>query len=169
LTHLHDAAFHASIFHIGLISASQQARLKGFAPWTVMASQYPQKRILVVDDNRDAADLTAQLLELHGHTTFVAYGGREGIQAAIHFVPEVVLLDLGMPEVDGFAVAVTLRALSEIRQPVLIAYTAWNSAEIRRRTQAEGFDVHMVKPAKFEDILVAVATTQRLTSRGHER
>lgn len=126
-----------------------------------MASQFPPKRILVVDDNRDAADLTAQLLELHGHVAVAVYGGRQGIQAAVDFAPDVVLLDLGMPEVDGFAVANALRRMPALQQPALIAYTAWNDAETRQRTRAEGFDQHMVKPAKFEDILAMVAATQR--------
>jgi CheY-like chemotaxis protein len=117
------------------------------------------KRILVVDDNRDAADLTAEMLDLYGHTTAVAYGGREGIAAAVSFDPDVILLDLGMPEVDGFAVASTLRQMSAMRQPALIAYTAWDDVQTRQRTQAGGFDEHMVKPAKFEDILTMVATT----------
>ncbi|WP_202427472.1 response regulator [Duganella margarita] len=127
------------------------------------ASLPAAKRVLVVDDNRDAADLTAQMLDLYGHTTAVAYGGREGIEAAVRFAPDVILLDLGMPEVDGFAVASTLRQMSAMRQPALIAYTAWNDVQTRQRTQAGGFDDHMVKPAKFEDILALVATTTHLT------
>jgi CheY-like chemotaxis protein len=126
-----------------------------------MASQFSPKRILVVDDNRDAADLTAELLELHGHITAAAYGGKEGIQAAIDFDPDVVLLDLGMAEVDGFAVASTLRQMPQFRQPVLIAYTAWNDAETRQRTQAHGFDQHIVKPAKLESILAMVESVSR--------
>lgn len=126
-----------------------------------MASQFVPKRILVVDDNRDAADLTAELLGLHGHITVAAYGGKQGIRAAIAFVPDVVLLDLGMPEVDGFAVASALRQTPTLQQPTLIAYTAWNDAQTRQRVLDAGFDQHMVKPAKFEDVLIMVGTTQR--------
>jgi CheY-like chemotaxis protein len=126
-----------------------------------MGSQFSPKRILVVDDNRDAADLTAELLELHGHITAAAYGGKEGIQAAIDFDPDMVLLDLGMPEVDGYAVARTLRHMPQFRQPVLIAYTAWNDAETRQRTKAHGFDQHMVKPANLESILAMVESAHR--------
>lgn len=128
-----------------------------------MASQFVPKRILVVDDNRDAADLTAELLGLYGHTTVVAYGGKQGIRAAIAFVPDVVLLDLGMPEVDGFAVASALRQTPTLQQPTLIAYTAWNDAQTRQRVRDAGFDQHMVKPAKFEDILIMVASAERQT------
>lgn len=126
-----------------------------------MASQFSPKRVLVVDDNRDAADLTAELLGLHGHIAIVAYGGKQGIQVAIDFGPDVVLLDLGMPEVDGFAVALALRQMKALRQPALIAYTAWNDSEIRQRTHAGGFDQHIAKPAKFEAILAMVGTVQR--------
>lgn len=126
-----------------------------------MASQFIPKRILVVDDNRDAADLTAELLGLNGHIAVVAYGGQEGIRAAIAFAPHVVLLDLGMPEVDGFAVASALRQIPTLQQPTLIAYTAWNDPQTRQRTRDAGFDHHVVKPAKFEDMLIMVATAQR--------
>lgn len=128
-----------------------------------MASQYPPKRILVVDDNRDAADLTAQLLELHGHVTAAAYGGSEGIEVAIKFVPDVVLLDLGMPAVDGFAVAAAIRRIPSLEQSVLVAYTAWNDTATRNRALASGFDSHVVKPANLELILEMVDSTRRGT------
>lgn len=123
-----------------------------------MAYQFVPKRILVVDDNCDAADLTAQLLALHGHIAFVAYGGKQGIEAAIDFIPDVVLLDLGMPEVDGFAVAIALRQMPALQQPSLIAYTAWSDARTLQRTRSVGFDQHMIKPAKVEDILAMVSS-----------
>lgn len=126
-----------------------------------MASQYPPKRVLVVDDNRDAADLTAQLLQLHGHVTAAAYSGSEGIQAAIEFVPDVVLLDLGMPAVDGFAVAAAIRQIRSLDQSVLVAYTAWNDTATRNRVFASGFDSHVVKPANLELILKMVNATRR--------
>ncbi|MRX07152.1 response regulator [Pseudoduganella sp. FT25W] len=126
-----------------------------------MASQYPPKRVLIVDDNRDAADLTAELLGLHGHVTATAYGGREGINRAVEFVPDVVLLDLGMPVVDGFAVAIALRQIRALDRAVLVAYTAWNDTATRNRTIASGFDSHVVKPAKLEMILDMVDRTRR--------
>lgn len=126
-----------------------------------MASHSPSKRILVVDDNQDAADMTAELLEMYGHTTSIAYGGHEGIRAAVEFVPDVVLLDLGMPVVDGFSVASTLRQMPPLDQAVLIAYTAWNDSKTRAKALACGFDMHIVKPAKIVDILSMVANAQR--------
>lgn len=114
-----------------------------------MAPQFVPNRILVVDDNCDAADLTAQLLTLHGHIAFVAYGGKQGIEAAIDFIPDVVLLDLGMPEVDGFAGAIPLRRMPALQQAALIACTAWSDARTLQRARSVGFDQHMIKPAKF--------------------
>lgn len=127
-----------------------------------MASQYPPKSILVVDDNRDAADLTAQLLCMYGQVASVAYGGREGIDAAVHMIPDVILIDLSMPDVDGYAVAAALRLLPALDRSLLIAYTAWNDAATRSRALASGFDHHMVKPSRLEDILSTVSGITRL-------
>ena len=119
------------------------------------------KRILVVDDNREAADLTAQLLSLHGHVAAVAYDGNEGIQTALDFIPDVVLLDLGMPIVDGFTVATMLRRVPALDRAVLIAYTAWHDASTRAKAMASGFDQHIVKPASMDDLLRAVTCVER--------
>lgn len=128
-----------------------------------MASQFAPKRILVVDDNRDAADLTAQLLELHGHQAVVAYGGKQGVEIALQYGPDVVLLDLGMPEMDGFAVASALRKVRSLDQLVVIAYSAWGDPETRQRVRESGFDGHTVKPAKFDVLLNLVTNTRRVS------
>ncbi|MYN24825.1 response regulator [Duganella levis] len=128
-----------------------------------MASQFAPKRILVVDDNRDAADLMVELLTMHGHVTAVAYGGEEGIRSAAAFGPDVVLLDLGMPVVDGFAVASAVRELPVPVQPVLIAYSAWNDPTIRGRALDCGFDDHLLKPARFDELLRRLESTVRRT------
>jgi CheY-like chemotaxis protein len=118
------------------------------------------RRILVVDDNRDAADLTAELFTLCGYAAKVAYGGRQGIDTATAFLPDVVFLDLGMPEVDGFAVAAALRHIPALAQARLIAYTAWSDAATRQRVLACGFDQHLVKPASFEALQRAATPTR---------
>lgn len=122
-----------------------------------MASQFPPRRILVIDDNHDAADLTAQVLELHGHVTMASYGGEHGVRTAIDFAPDVVLLDLGMPGMDGFAVAAVLRVALYLHQPMIVAYSAWNDLETIERALSSGFDRHLIKPAKVDIILDMLA------------
>lgn len=131
-----------------------------------MASQIFPKRILVVDDNHDAADLTAQLLEMHGHIAAAAYDGQQGIEVAIQFLPDVVLLDIAMPGLDGFDVATALRQVPALQKSVLIAYTARNDDATRARAATSGFDRHLVKPARLDVILQTVEQTKRITVAG---
>jgi len=112
-----------------------------------------QRRILIVDDNRDAADLLAQILAMHGHVTEVAYGGPGGLAAVESFHPDLVFLDIGMPQLDGYQVAARIRQMHDIPQPLLIAFTAWNDADAKARVIAAGFDLHLTKPADFGTLL----------------
>jgi CheY-like chemotaxis protein len=105
-------------------------------------------RILVADDNRDAADTAAILLRLSGYDVQTAYGGAEAIDLARAFDPDVAILDINMPSVDGYDVANALVGGSAaLRRPLLIALTALSSAEDVRRSSEAGFDHHVVKPA----------------------
>lgn len=103
-------------------------------------------RILVVDDNVDAADSLAILLRIQGHDVEVANGGVEAIEKAARFKPDIVFLDIGMPDVDGIETAHRLRAMPEGARSRLIALTGWGQAAERQRTHAAGFDDHLVKP-----------------------
>jgi PAS domain S-box-containing protein len=103
-------------------------------------------RVLVVDDLPDNADSLAALLETMGHRVDVVYGGADAFDKAAAVHPDVVFLDLGMPEIDGFEVCRRLRATPWGRALCLIALTGWGQAEDRRRTQEHGFDHHLVKP-----------------------
>ncbi|HLL21006.1 MAG TPA: ATP-binding protein, partial [Kofleriaceae bacterium] len=117
-------------------------------------------RILVVDDNVDAAETLAMLLELSGNETRLAHDGPEALAAVPEFRPDVVFLDIGLPQMNGYEVASRLRADPSIAQPVLVALTGWGSEEDRKQAHAAGFDRHLVKPidsAKIEDVLGAVA------------
>lgn len=118
--------------------------------------QTTHKRILVVDDNSEAADISAELLELHGYQTAVAYAGLPGLEAARTFQPDAILLDLGMPGMDGYQVAAALRAVPDFDQVALIAFTAWGDVVTRQRVIDTGFDEHVIKPANLERILAAV-------------
>jgi CheY-like chemotaxis protein len=109
-------------------------------------------RVLVVDDNRDAADTLSALLELLGHRTEVANDGGAALEAVRDFRPQVVFLDLGMPEMDGYDVARAIRDDRRLDQPLLVALTGWGGADDRQRTGAAGFDLHLTKPVDLAAI-----------------
>jgi len=114
------------------------------------------KRVLVVDDNHDAADSLAMFLKFLGATVRVAYEGASAIEMVAKLRPEIVLLDIGMPMLDGYEVARRLRELPEGRDVLLVAMTGWGQEEDKRRTAQAGFDHHLVKPVdpvKLEKLL----------------
>jgi PAS domain S-box-containing protein len=115
-------------------------------------------RILVVDDNRDAADTCAALLELSGHLVQTAYTGREALDRASSFRPHAVVLDIGLPDLDGYALAQQIRATTWGRQALLIAVTGWGQSEDKRRAQEAGFDHHLAKPVAAEALESALQT-----------
>ena len=117
-------------------------------------------RVLVVDDNRDSADLQAALLQHNGHKVMTAYNGRDALEVAVSFRPEVILLDIGLPEVDGYEVAYRLRQQPELDGVVLVAMTGYGQPEDRQRSQAVGFDHHLVKPAEFADLQNILTSVQ---------
>ncbi|MGH8149405.1 MAG: response regulator [Steroidobacteraceae bacterium] len=108
------------------------------------------RRILVVDDNRDALESLAALMELAGHVVCAAPDGEVALALSASFRPDVVLLDLGLPKLDGYEVARRIRAEPWGKAMVLIALTGWGQDEDRRRTRESGFDSHMVKPLELE-------------------
>jgi PAS domain S-box-containing protein len=109
-------------------------------------------RILIVDDNRDAADSLTMLCESEGHATRAAYSSVEALDAAGQFRPDVALLDIGLPDIDGYELARRLRAKGET-SPLLIAITGYGQAEDRLRAQSAGFDYHFVKPVNIDSLL----------------
>jgi len=116
-------------------------------------------RVLVADDNRDAIDTLALFLERSGHTVRTASDGREAIEAAATFHPDVCVLDIGMPHMDGYEVARTLRAHG--KAPVLIALTGWGQAEDHQRSREAGFDYHLIKPVQPATLVKLLATASR--------
>jgi signal transduction histidine kinase len=104
------------------------------------------KRILVVDDNRDAAEMLSMLLELLGAEISVVHDGQTALDALKSYRPSVVLLDLGLPDIDGYEVARRMRAEPEGRNATLVALTGWGRDEDRRRSKEAGIDHHLVKP-----------------------
>jgi PAS domain S-box-containing protein len=105
-------------------------------------------KVLVVDDNTDAAQSAAMLLVMQGHRVETAHDGPSALEAARAFRPEVVLLDIGLPGMDGFEVARAMRAQLGNGTPVLVAVTGYGQEEDRRRSQEAGFDRHLVKPVE---------------------
>jgi CheY-like chemotaxis protein len=107
------------------------------------------RRVLVVDDNEDSANSLAVLLRRDGNTVRTAYDGLAAIAAAESFHAEVVLLDIGLPALDGYHVARQIRQTPWGRDIVLVAVTGWGQENDRRRTREAGFDAHLVKPVDF--------------------
>ena len=108
------------------------------------------RRILIVDDNRDALESLATLMEMAGHEVATAADGEAALAIAARSQPEVVLLDLGLPRLDGYEVSRRIRAQEWGKHMVLVALTGWGQAEDRRRTREAGFDSHLVKPLNLD-------------------
>jgi PAS domain S-box-containing protein len=111
-------------------------------------------RILVADDGKNAADILGLMLRLDGHEVAVAYDGEEAVALSKTFSPELAILDLGMPKLDGLAAAAAIR--QHFPSVGLIALSGWGTDEDRRRSAAAGFDIHLVKPTKPDDVRAAV-------------
>jgi CheY-like chemotaxis protein len=121
-------------------------------------------RILIVDDNMDAADSLGHLLELMGHEVRTAYDGEAGVVAAAAFRPDVVLMDIGMPKLNGYDAARRIRQESWGKQLILVALTGWGQESDRRRSQEAGFDRHLVKPVDPNALMQLLAETGAATS-----
>jgi signal transduction histidine kinase/two-component SAPR family response regulator len=123
-----------------------------------------RRRILVVDDNFDSAESMAMMLTLSGHEVATAHDGMEAVKLAGEFQPDVAFLDLGMPKLDGYEAARSIRQQSWGKQIVLVALTGWGQQEDKRRSREAGFDAHLVKPIDFGVLeeLVASGFSQKI-------
>lgn len=120
------------------------------------------RRILVADDNSDSADSLAMLLRISGHEVHTCYDGQEGLEAAVKLRPEVVLLDIGMPKLNGHDVCRRIREQPWGRAVLIIALTGWGDEQTRRRTREAGFDGHLTKPVDLSTLTELIARS-RLT------
>jgi signal transduction histidine kinase len=130
-------------------------------PVSQRGDSLPQRRVLVVDDNKDSAASMGMLLKFLGTDVQVAYDGATALATIESYRPDVVLLDIGMPGMDGFEVARQVRQRAEFDSIMLIALTGWGQAEDRHRTQTAGFDHHLVKPADItalQSLLLSAGT-----------
>lgn len=118
----------------------------------------PARRILIVDDNRAWVDSLAVVLRGQGHTVYTAYGGRRAIEIAEDLKPDVVILDIEMPEVSGYEAARQLRRRLSRHRPTLIALTVWSDDMDKALAKEAGFDHHLAKPMAFDDLLRIVAS-----------
>ncbi len=137
-----------STFTVRLPLAAATATAVLVAPMSETAGAPPptRRRILVVDDNRDAAESLATLLQLSGNETHTAHDGVEAVEAAASFRPSIVLLDIGLPKMDGYEAARKIRQQPHGEGMVLVALTGWGQDEDRRKSRSAGFDGHVVKP-----------------------
>jgi len=114
-------------------------------------------KVLVVDDNVDAAQMLATLLEMNGYEVAIEYDGQGALASAVRAPPDVALLDIGLPDIDGHELARRLRAMPETTQAMLVALTGYGQAEDRQRAHNAGFDHHMAKPADLAKLLELLA------------
>jgi CheY-like chemotaxis protein len=138
------------------VGTEPPAEATGASGMTARSSELARMRILVADDNADAADSLAMLLQGQGHVVLTAADGRRAIEVAQAFRPDVILMDVAMPEVDGLEAAREIRRHSWGAGIRIIALTAWSQEAERRRTREAGMDAHLVKPVDPRALMAAL-------------
>ncbi|HEV8335875.1 MAG TPA: PAS domain S-box protein [Candidatus Polarisedimenticolia bacterium] len=138
-----------------LVEKTQEGGLDGTARDRRVA---PALRILVVDDNQDSAHSLSTLLAMNGNQTRTAYDGLEAVEAAKAFQPDVLMLDIGLPKMDGFETCRRIRAQPWGKNILLVALTGWGQEEDRRRSKEAGFDAHLVKPVSHAELMELLAS-----------
>jgi CheY-like chemotaxis protein len=119
-----------------------------------------RRRILVVDDNRDAAQMLALLLKMGGDETHTAHDGEEALERAAAIRPEIIVLDIGLPKLNGYEVCRSIREQPWGRPITMVAVTGWARDEDRQKSQEAGFDGHLVKPVDHRALTKLVAELQ---------
>jgi PAS domain S-box-containing protein len=115
-------------------------------------------RILVVDDNKDSAESLALLLGVSGHQSEVAHDGEQAVEKSADFMPDIILLDIGLPGMDGYETCRTIRAQPWGRNVLVVAVTGWGQPEDRRRSREAGFNAHLVKPVDPRELVRVLAS-----------
>jgi PAS domain S-box-containing protein len=132
------------------------------APCEEAGAAAPGRRVLIVEDNLDAAETLCVMLEMCGHEVAVAHDGRAGVEKVRAFRPDVVLCDIGLPEMDGYDVARAIRADDSLRRTALVALTGYALPDDQRRAAEAGFDHHLAKPVTSDEILQVLAAVSPL-------
>lgn len=112
-----------------------------------------KERILVVDDQRDTADSLTRLLQTLGYEAKAVYEGQRAVEEAVDFLPDLMFIDIGMPDFDGYKTMAKIRARRECAHAILIALTGWSGAEDRQRAYESGFDLHIAKPMNIDKLM----------------
>jgi CheY-like chemotaxis protein len=126
-----------------------------------IATEITGHRILVIDDNADAASSLAMLLKLTGNETHIAHDGLEAVNAAEKFLPNVVLLDIGLPGLNGLEVCRRIREQPWGKHMAIVALTGWGQSDDHRKSKEAGFDHHMVKPVDCAALMRLLAQSPR--------
>jgi PAS domain S-box-containing protein len=142
------------------LPASENGPLAPVAATVAPGSPGPGLRIVVVDDNKDAADSLAMLLEFNGHHVWTANDGLAGLHLALEVVPDVLMLDIGLPQISGYEVARRIRQDPRGSKVLLVAISGWGQEKDKLEAAAAGFDHHLTKPVDF-DLLQTILTTVR--------
>jgi CheY-like chemotaxis protein len=161
LTELHGGTVSArsegpgkgSEFTLRFPAASETVAQASSPPKRFQATTRKPARVLVVDDNEDLAHGLARLLEIHGHHVRIAYDGPAGVKIAKEWRPEFVLLDIGLPGMDGYQVVALLRHDQNTKDAVIVAISGYGQEEDRNRSKQAGFDHHLVKPISSDDLI----------------
>jgi len=165
LVHMHGGQIYAesagrnqgASFHIRL-------PLSGAAPAAAETPVVPRLltplEVLVIDDNRESAQTTSWMLELIGHRTCVAHSGQAGIEMALSAMPDVIMLDIGMPDMDGYEVCRRLRQVPALQQTLIVAQTGWGQERDRAQAYEAGFSHHITKPVSMDQVTAILAEAQ---------
>jgi signal transduction histidine kinase/ActR/RegA family two-component response regulator len=124
----------------------------------------PARKILVVDDNRDSAHTLALLLKRTGNQTRTAHDGAEAVETAADYAPDVILLDIGLPKMNGYEACRAIRELPRGKEIAIVALTGWGQDEDRRKSDEAGFDGHLVKPVALADLMKLLTSLERTES-----
>jgi PAS domain S-box-containing protein len=130
-------------------------------PETPMTRPEPALRILIVDDNVDAADTLAMVVEAEGHQALVEYDAHSTIQRALAESPQVLFIDIGLPDMDGYELARRIRAMPQTANATLVALTGYGQSQDRERSASAGFDYHLVKPADIAQIIAVISEARQ--------
>ena len=136
---------------------SAAAAVASNARAAVTTNPLGSRTVLLADDNRDSIDSMAELLRLSGHVVYTAYEGLEAFDLAMRLRPDVLVLDIGMPGLNGYELAQRIRAQPWAAQALLVAATGWGQESDRRSAEEAGFDLHLTKPFNPDDLLEVIA------------